>query len=203
MAHAELLHSGPAVCKVRYVAKTVTPGYKVVYPNRDKAASKLTKAVVCLILLISAGLLLILTVGGWSKLAGLKGVNLFWFILYVVLAFFIFARWARGLLPIAAGLGILLLIMALVAGLGLAGTSWFDRSHNGFASAQSLFGGGGLSADVLGLITVLLIPVQALLIFFAMLGFTQGWNVETEVPEDESKQRDKRSSSPSPEPATA
>jgi uncharacterized membrane protein SirB2 len=186
------------------VAKTLTPGYVVVYPNRDKAANKLTKAVVSLILLISAGLLLILTVGGWSKLAGLKGVNLVSIIIYVVLAFFIFTRWARGLLPIAAGLGILLLITALVAGLGLAGTSWFDRSHSGFAAAQSLFGGGGLSADALGLVTVLLIPVQALLIFFAMLGFTQAWNVETEVPADGSKRRDKRSSSPSsPEPAPA
>jgi signal transduction histidine kinase len=186
------------------VAKTVTPGYKVVYPNRDKAANKLTKAVVCVILLISAVLLLAVTAGGWSKLAGLKPVNLLWLVLYVVLAFYIFVRWSRGLLPIAAGMAILLLIMAVVAGVGLAGTSWFNRSQPGFAPAQSLFGGSGLSADTLGLLTVLLIPVQALLIFFAMLGFTQAWNVETEVPEDESKQRDKRSSSPSsPEPAAA
>jgi signal transduction histidine kinase len=187
------------------VAKTVSSGYKVVYPNRDKAASKLTKLVVCLILLISAALLLILTVGGWSKLAGLKVVNLFWCVLYVGMAFYIFVRWARGLLPMAAGLGILLMILAIVAGVGLTGTSWFDRDHHGFAAAQSLFGGSGLNADVLGLITVLLIPVQALLIFFSMLGFTQAWNVETEVPEDESKRQDKRSSSSSssPEPATA
>ena len=40
------------------MAKTLTPGYVVVYPNRDKAANKLTKAVVSLILLISAGLLM-------------------------------------------------------------------------------------------------------------------------------------------------
>lgn len=186
------------------MAKTVTPGYKVVYPNRDKAANKLTKAVVSLILLISAGLLLIVTVGGWSKLQGMKPVNLIWAVLYVLMAFFIFTRWARGLLPIAASLAILLLILALVAGLGVTGTSWFDRNHYGFAAPQTIFGGKGLGPDVLGLVTLLLIPVQALLMFFAMLGFTQGWNVETEVPDDDAKQRGNkptRSSSPEPAPA--
>jgi hypothetical protein len=187
------------------VAKTVTPGYKVVYPNRDKAASKLTKLIVSVILLVSAGLLLILTVGGWSKLQGLKGVNLLWCALFVLMAFFIFARWARGLLPLAAALAILLLIVAVVAGLGVTGTSWFDRNHAGFAAPQTIFGGKGLNPDFLGLLTVLLIPVQALLIFFAMLGFSQGWNVETEVPEDESKRRDagKPSAPASAEPAPA
>jgi lysylphosphatidylglycerol synthetase-like protein (DUF2156 family) len=187
------------------VAKTVTPGYKVVYPNRDKAASKTTKAVVTLILLASAGLLLIVTVGGWSKLAGLKGVNIIWCALYVVTAFYIFFRWARGLLPIAAGLAILLLMLALVAGLGVTGTSWLDRNHPGFAAPETIFGGQGLNPDFLGLITLLLVPVQLLLIFFAMLGFKQGWNVETEVPEDESKDRGKKPSGTpsSAEPATA
>ena len=47
------------------------------------------------------------------------------------------------MLPIAAGLAILLLIIAVIAGVGLSGTSWFDRSHAGFAPAQSLFGGNG------------------------------------------------------------
>ena len=47
-------------------------------------------------------------------------------------------------------------------------------------------------------------PVQALLIFFAMRGFAQGWNVEVEVPEDEAKRGGKSPSSPSSaEPAAA
>jgi hypothetical protein len=183
------------------VAKSVTPGYKVVYPNRDKPASKLTKAVVAIILLASAALLLIITIGGWSKLAGLTGVSLLWCLLYVAMAFYIFARWSRGLLPMAAGLGILLLMLALVAGLGVTGTSWLDRNHPGFASPETIFGGKGLNPDLIGLLTLLLVPVQVLLVFFAMLGFTQGWNVETEVPEDESKRRDKRQSGPSSSPA--
>ena len=52
-----------------------------------------------------------------------------------------------------------------------------------------MFGGGGLSPDVLGFFTLLLAPVQVFLIFFAMLGFSQGWNVEMEVPAEEAKRR--------------
>jgi hypothetical protein len=109
-------------------------------------------------------------------------------------------RWARGLLPIAAALAILLLILSIIAGTGVSGTSWFDRNHTGFAHANSLFGGTGLSSDVLGTVTLIIAPVQVLLIFFAMRGFAQGWNVEVEVPIDEAK---RRGTSKPPEPATA
>jgi lysylphosphatidylglycerol synthetase-like protein (DUF2156 family) len=174
---------------VARVAKDVTPGYVVVYPNRDKAASKTTKLVVALILLVSVAIMLILTIGGWSEFQGLKGVNLIVCVLYCLLAFYIFTRWARGLLPIAAMFGILMLMLAVVAGTGLAGTSWFNRSHFGFAPSKSLFGSKGITPDLLGLLTVLLIPVQILLIVFAMIGFRQGWGVEKEVPKDEAKKK--------------
>jgi hypothetical protein len=191
------------------VAKDVTPGYVVVYPNRGKATAKMTKAVVAIIMLVSVGLMLIITMGGWSELQGLQGVNLIVCVLYAIIAFAIWTRWARGLLPIAAAFGVLLLLLAIVAGTGLAGTSWFNRSHFGFAPAKSVFGGKGLAPDFLGLITVLLIPVQILLIFFTMLGFTQGWNVEKEVPKEEAegsgkgKGKGSSSSSSSAKPATA
>jgi hypothetical protein len=182
----------------------VTPGYVVVYPNRDKAASKLTKAVVGVIMLVMVALALILTIGGWSELQGLKGVNLFCCVLFVVIAFYIWTRWARGLLPIVAAFGLLTLMLAVVAGTGLAGTSWFNRSHFGFAPAKSMFGSKGLSPDVLGAVTVLLIPVSILLIVFCLVGFSQGWNVEMEVPKDEAKRKDRdKGSSSSAEPATA
>jgi len=185
--------------------RTLTPGYTVIYPNREKASSKLMKSIVALILLASVGLLLLLTIGGWSQLEGMKPLNFIWCIAYLIIAFYIWGRWARGMLPIAAGLAILLLMIAIVAGLGLSGTSWFDRSHAGFAPAQSLFGGTGLSADTLGTITLLLIPVQVLLIVFAMRAFAQGWNVEQEVPVDEARRRGYDPPDPSPprEPATA
>jgi lysylphosphatidylglycerol synthetase-like protein (DUF2156 family) len=184
--------------------RTVTPGYAVVFPNREKAASKAMKAIVALILLVSVALVLIVTVGGWSQLEGMKPLNFFWCIAYLIIAFYIFVRWSRGMLPIAAGLAILLLMVALVAGAGLGGTSWFDRSHAGFAPAQSLFGGKGLSADTLGTITLLIVPVQVLLILFALRAFAQGWNVEQEVPIEEARRRGYRPTDPrSGEPATA
>jgi hypothetical protein len=184
--------------------RSVTPGYTVIYPNREKPASKLTKFVVCVILLVSAALFLIVTFGGWSKLQGMKPVNFVWAIAYVLIAYFIWRRWARGLLPIAAALAILALIMAVIAGTGASGTSWFDRSNFGFAPAQSIFGGKGMSADTLGAFTVLLIPVQALLILIATVGFSQGWNVELEVPHDEARRRGYHvSGPPPPQPAPA
>ena len=168
--------------------RNLRPGYTITYPNRDKASSQATKLIVVLILLASVVLMLAITIGGWSKLQGLTPVNFAWCIAYLIVAYYVW-RWARGLLPIAAALGILLLIVALIAGTGASGTSWFDRSSFGYASAQSMFGGTGLSADTLGLLTMLLAPVQVLLIFFAMRGFAQGWNVEVEVPIDELRER--------------
>jgi signal transduction histidine kinase len=183
--------------------RNLQPGYTIVYPNREKAASKATKAIVVLILLISVVLMLIVTIGGWSKLQGLKPVNFAWCIVYVIFALYV-ARWTRGLLPIAAAMAILLLILSLIAGTGISGTSWFDRNHAGFAAAKSLFGSTGLGPDVLGLVTLLIVPVQALLILFAMRGFAQGWNVEVETPIDEAKRRGHRPAAPPPpEPAAA
>jgi hypothetical protein len=187
--------------------RMLTPGYAVVYPNREKSSSRVTKAIVTLIMLVSVALMLIVTIGGWSKLQGLKPVNFIWIAAYLIMAFYIFARWARGLLPITAGLAILLLMVSVIAGVGASGTSWFDRNHSGFAGAQSLFGGGGLSPDFLGLITFLIAPVQVLLIFFAMLGFAQSWNVELEVPVEEARRRGYKPAQTGPpgpaQPATA
>ena len=168
--------------------RSVRPGYAIVYPERDKPGSHAVKAIVVLILLVSIVLMLIVTLGGWSKLQGLKIVNFVWCLSYVAIAFYVW-RWKRGMLPIAAAMGILLLMMALVAGTGAGGTSWFDRSHTGFAKAQTIFGVTGPPSDVLGLITLLLAPVQILLIFFAMRGFAQGWNIEVEMPIDEAKEK--------------
>ena len=188
----------PAVAQVR----NVRPGYAVIHPNRDKAICKLTKLVIIGILLASVALMLIVTIGGWSKLQGMKPVNFVWMFLYLVVAYYI-ARWARGLLPIAAALAILLLIIAAIATLGLAGTSWFDRTNSGFGPAQSLFGGAGLSPGLLGTLTLLLIPVELALIVVAMVGFSQGWNVETEVPVEEARRRGSKPIATGPDTAEA
>jgi hypothetical protein len=181
----------------------IPPGYTIIRPNRDKAACKVTRVIVVLILLISVGLMLIVTIGGWSKLQGLKPINFVWCLIYLIVAVYV-VRWTRGVLPIAAALAILLLIISLIAGTGISGTSWFDRNHSGFAGAQTIFGGKGLSPDTLGLVTLIIAPVQALLIFFSMQGFAQAWNVELEVPIEEANRRGgTKAGPPPPEPATA
>jgi hypothetical protein len=183
--------------------RTITPGYTVIYPNRDKATSKATKSIVVAILIASVVLMLIVTIGGWSKLQGLKPINFVWALVYLAFAYYV-ARWTRGLLPIAAAMAVLLLIISLIAGLGASGTSWFDRNHTGFGHTSTLFGGSGLGPDLLGLITLLIAPVQVLLILFAMRGFSQGWNVELEVPVEEAERRRRGGAPPSSaRPATA
>jgi lysylphosphatidylglycerol synthetase-like protein (DUF2156 family) len=140
---------------------------RIEHPNRAKAASKATKAVVILLLLASAALVAIVTIGGWDALEGAKVVQIAYIVLYVVIAFYV-ARWNRGVLPVAAALAVVLLIFAAVAGPG-----WFDRDKTGFEDPA-------LDSGLLGLITLLIVPVQLLLIAFAMRGFQQEWNVEVE-----------------------
>jgi presenilin-like A22 family membrane protease len=139
----------------------------VTHPNRDKSVVRATRASVILLLLLSAALVLVITVGGWSVLEGAVPVQIGYVVLYLLLAFFA-ARWNRGVLPLASALAVLLGIFALVAG-----PAWFDRDKAGFAQPN-------LNAGLLGVLTLLVIPVQMLLVAFAMRGFSQGWNVELE-----------------------
>jgi hypothetical protein len=146
-------------------------GYVIEHPNREKAASKATKAIVVLLLLVTAGLMVVISVGGWDALEGAKAVQIAYIVLFLLFAVLI-ARWNRGLLPVAAALSIILLIFAAVSA-----PAWFDRDKAGFTSPA-------LPEDVLGLLTFILVPVQVLLIAFAMRGFAQAWNVEVERPAD-------------------
>jgi lysylphosphatidylglycerol synthetase-like protein (DUF2156 family) len=146
----------------------------LIHPNRDKPESKATKAAVILLLLVSAGLVLVVTLGGWSELQGAQVVSFAYVIIYVVMAFYV-ARWNRGVLPVAAGIAILFAVIAAVAG-----PAWFDRDKEGFDTPA-------LEPALLGLLTLILVPVQLLLIVFAMRGFQQRWNVEVEVTREEAE----------------
>ncbi len=142
-------------------------GTIITHPNRDKPVVQATRATVIVLLLVSAALVLIVTIGGWKLLQGLTPVSILYVIVYVTLAFYA-GRWNRGVLPVASALAVLLAIFALVAGPG-----WFDRNKAGFEQSS-------IDAGVLGLLTLLIVPVQILLVAFAMRGFQQGWNVELE-----------------------
>lgn len=148
------------------------PGVIVTHPNRDKAVAQATRATVVLLLLGSAGLILLVTLGGWGTLEGLKPVLIGWVLVYVAMAYFA-ARWRRGVLPMAAALALLMLVFALVAA-----PAWFVRDKPGYAEPN-------LPASFLGIVTLAIVPVQLLLIAFAMRGFGQGWNVEVELARSE------------------
>ena len=138
---------------------------QVLHPNREKPESKSTKAIVALLLLASSGLILVVTLGGWSKLQGAQGITIFYAAVYVLFAVYV-SRWNRGVLPVAAALAVILIIFSAVSA-----PPWFERDKTGFEQPA-------LPESLLGVLTLLLIPVQLLLITFSLRGFRQSWNVE-------------------------
>jgi hypothetical protein len=144
----------------------------LVHPNRDKGESKATKAAVTLLLVVSAVLILIITFGGLSQLQGMVVVAIGWALIYLVMAWYV-NKWQRGVLPVAAGMAILLAVIA-----GVAAPGWFARDKTGFEDPA-------LPAAMLGLLTLILIPVQVVLIGVATRAFQQKWNVEVEVPRED------------------
>jgi FtsH-binding integral membrane protein len=142
----------------------------ITHPNREKPVVRATRATVIVLLLASAALVLAITFGGLETLEGGGPVAIQgFFVLVYLLLVFLAARWKRGALPVAAALAVLLGTFALVAA-----PAWFNRDKAGFAKPP-------LGAGLLGVLTLLLIPVQILLVAFAMRGFSQGWNVEREL----------------------
>jgi protein-S-isoprenylcysteine O-methyltransferase Ste14 len=142
-------------------------GVTLRHPNREKAESKATKAAVVFLLVASAALVAIVTLGGWSDLQGAQFVAIVMVLVYLLMAYYV-ARWNRGVLPVAAGLGILTAVLAAIAAPG-----WFNRDKAGLHDPT-------LPPSMLGLLCIVLIPVSLLLIAFAMRGFSQEWNVEVE-----------------------
>ncbi|HXE45932.1 MAG TPA: hypothetical protein VN635_12130 [Conexibacter sp.] len=151
-------------------------GYVIERPNRDKASSKTTRAIVVALLLISVALMLVVILGGWSMLQSGGALQLLYVVIYLVMAYYV-AQWNRGPLPVVTALAIILGIFAVIAG-----PQWFDRDKAGFATPESVFGTTGLHSHTLGVVTLLLVPLQALLIFFTLQGFRQDWHVEVERP---------------------
>ena len=175
-----MLPSGMGAAAEATAARREREGITVEHPNRDKAASKATKSVVILLLLASAVLVAIVTIGGWDVLQGAKLIQVAYIAVYLLVAYYV-ARWNRGALPVVAALAIILLIFAAVAG-----PEWFNRDKDGFSNPS-------LDESILGLITLIIVPVQVLLIAFAMRGLQQEWNVEVERRPDVSTTEDSTS----------
>jgi len=148
------------------------PGYELWRPNREKPEAITTKYVIVLLLLASAAIAGIVTITGFSLLQGGTGMGIacvLYVLLYVLFAFLVW-RWNRGVLPVAAAFAILLLIFCAVGA-----NSWFARDKAGFDEAL-------IPVPLIGLLVVILIPIQVLLITIAMVGFNQEWHVEEERP---------------------
>nr|MBA3839982.1 hypothetical protein [Thermoleophilaceae bacterium] len=130
--------------------------------------AKATKTVIALLLVSSAVLIALVLIGGWTSQTGARWMTLAYVIIYSLIAYFVFFQWKRGVLALSAGLA--LMFAAMVAP-GLPG--WFERTKDGYASSL-------LPAEVLGLLTVLIVMLQVLLVAASILGFQQGWDVEVE-----------------------
>jgi hypothetical protein len=148
------------------------PGYELWRPNREKASSVTTKFVVVLLLVATAVLAGIITIGGWPLLKGGSGMGIvcaIYALLYVFFAFIV-ARWNRGVLPVVAALSMILAIFCAVGA-----ESWFNRDRAGFETAA-------LSSSLIGLLVILLGLLQIVLVAAALYAFNQEWHVEEERP---------------------
>jgi hypothetical protein len=150
-------------------AGAIRPGYELWRPNREKAEAKSARALVVFLMLVTAALAFVIIIGGWTRLEGVKFLTIIYAGLYVLFAFLV-ARWNRGVLPVASALSIILAIFA-----GIAAPAWFDRSKDGLSNPA-------LPPDLLGLLCLLLVPLQVILIAVAMVAFNQEWHVEEERP---------------------
>lgn len=144
------------------------PGYELWRPNREKASSQSTKALCVFLYLVVAGLVAIITIGGWERLeSGTNIASALYAVLFIVFAIQA-ARWSRGALPLSAAVGVILLIFAT-----LAVPAWFARDKDGLTSPM-------LNESLLGLLTAILIPVLVITMIVALVGFNQEWHIEEE-----------------------
>jgi hypothetical protein len=148
------------------------PGYELWRPNREKAESQTTRFLAVVLLVVSAVLMLIITLGGWDVLVGGNTygiIALAMVVLYLVLAVLTW-RWSRGALSLTIALSVLFGILCAVGA-----NSWFARDKAYFADPA-------LAPDLIGLLVLLLIPVQIALLIVAAIAFNQEWHVEEERP---------------------
>ena len=96
-------------------------------------------------------------------------MSLLWAGLYILFALLVM-RWNRGVLPVAAALAIILAIFAAIAA-----PDWFARSRRARTPPPC-------PRTCSALLTLMVVPVQLILIAVAMIGFNQEWHVEEERP---------------------
>lgn len=150
----------------------VRPGYELWRPNREKASSATMKWLIVLLLLATAVLAGLITIGGWTVMKGgsAMGIVCAIYALFYVLFAYRVARWSRGVLPLAAALSMILAILCAVGA-----ESWFERDKSHFTEPA-------LSSSLVGVLVIILAVLQIVVIAAALYGFNQNWHVEEERP---------------------
>jgi len=151
----------------------VTPGYELWHPNREKADVITTRFVVAFLMLATAVIAFLVTIGGFSLLSGGGAMGVLCLVFALLYAFFSYLvgrRWSRGILPVAASLSMILAIFCAVGA-----NSWFARDKAGFEDAL-------LPVSLIGLLVIILMLLQIILIVACFYGFSQDWHVEEERP---------------------
>ena len=151
----------------------VTPGYELWHPNREKADVITTKFVVAFLMLATAVIAALVTIGGFSLLSGggaMGALCLIFAGLYAFFSYLVARRWSRGILPVAASLSTILAIFCAVGA-----NSWFARDKAGFEDAL-------IPVSLIGLLVIVLLLLQIVLVVACFYGFSQDWHVEEERP---------------------
>ncbi len=162
--------------QAKCMVTSVEAGVAITHPNRGTAASNLARTLVIALLAISIALMLAVMLLGWSVLEGMLVVSFGYVIVYLILMWRV-SQWARGPLALGAALAILLAIFTAIAF-----PTWADRDAAGYASAETLWGSGGASPGLLGLLTLLIAVAQVALVIASIHAFRQEWQVELETP---------------------
>jgi hypothetical protein len=150
----------------------VRPGYELWRPNREKGSSVTMKWLIVLLLLATAVLAALITIGGWSVMKGGSGMGIvcaIYALLYLLFAYRV-ARWSRGVLPLGAALSMILAILCAVGA-----ESWFERDKSDFVEPL-------MPPSLVGVLVILLALLQIVVIAAALYGFNQNWHVEEERP---------------------
>jgi hypothetical protein len=131
-----------------------------------------TKFAIAFLMLATAVVAALITIGGFSLLSGGGGMGIVCLIFALLYAFFAFlvTRWSRGILPVAASLSTILAIFCAVGA-----NSWFARDKSGFDEAL-------LPSSLIGLLVIVLLLLQIVLVVACFYGFSQDWHVEEERP---------------------
>jgi hypothetical protein len=151
----------------------VTPGYELWHPNREKADVITTRFVIAFLMLATAVIAGLVTIGGFSLLSGGSGMGvvcLIFALLYAFFSYLVARRWSRGILPVAASLSTILAIFCAVGA-----DSWFARDKSGFEDAL-------IPVSLIGLLVIILLLLQIILVVACFYGFSQDWHVEEERP---------------------